>query len=79
MWDARPVTAGVALLDLLRTLYSEKYAPMSPRREGGRCGLALLSGGEELLGNWDREKLLAAYQEECETFSERKVRFHLYT
>lgn len=74
----RPVTVGVTLLDLVRTLYPEKYAPKPPYREGGRCGLALLSGGEDLLGDWDRAKILAAYGEESEAFSERKSKFHLY-
>lgn len=75
----RPVAVGVTLLDLVRTLYPKEYALLPPFREGGKPGLALRSGGEELLGNWDREKVLACYQQECEAFIQRKKRFHLYS
>ena len=66
----RPVTVVVVLLDIIRTLYPEKYAPLP--------GLSQLSGDEELAGNWDRDKLLDSYREESETFLERKAKFHLY-
>lgn len=74
----RPVTVGVVLLDLIRTFYPDKYAPLAPYREGGKKGLALRSGGPELLDNWDRDEVLAVYEKECEAFLERKSRFHLY-
>lgn len=74
----RPVTVGVVLLDLVRTLYAGSYALKPPHREGGKPGLALLSGGDRLLGNWDCKEVLAACQEECRVFLERKARFHLY-
>lgn len=74
----RPVAVGVTLLDLIRNLYGEKYVPLPPYWEGSKLGLALRSGGPELLGDWDREKVLAAYEEECRAFEERKAKFHLY-
>lgn len=74
----RPVTVGIVLLDLVRSLYRDSYKPRPPFREGAKPGLALLSGGEELLGDWVREELLASYREDCRAFSERKVKFHLY-
>lgn len=74
----RPVTVGITLLDIIRRLYPGDYAVLPPYREGGRPMMALLSGSDILLGEWDREKVLARYGRESREFEERKQKFHLY-
>lgn len=74
----RPLTVGVTLLDLIRTMYPDDYKELEPFKEGGKKGLALRSGGPELLGDFDREEVFAQYEKECEAFAKRKAKFHLY-
>lgn len=74
----RPVTVGVTLLDVIRKLYPDKFTILPPHTEFGKPMLALLSGGAEMLGDWNRENLLERFERESGEFSERKKRFHLY-
>ncbi|MCI8432987.1 MAG: DUF1343 domain-containing protein [Lachnospiraceae bacterium] len=74
----RPVMVGITLLDVIRKLYPEKYAVLPPYREGGRPMLALLSGSDVLLGDWDRDQVLARFERESKEFAERKREFHRY-
>lgn len=69
---------GITLLDVIRKLYPEKYAVLPPYREGGRPMLALLSGSDVLLGDWDRDQVLARFERESKEFAERKREFHRY-
>ena len=74
----RPVTVGITLLELMRTAYPEQYQCLPPYREGGRPMLSLLSGGNELLGDWDADEIIAKYQRESREFEERKKQYHIY-
>lgn len=74
----RPVTLGITLLDMVRTDYSEKFRILPPVAEGKKPMLALLSGDDVLMGNWDKEKLLTSYQEDSEQFKQKKQKYHLY-
>lgn len=74
----RPVTVGITLLDVIRRLYPDNYAVLPPHREGGRPMLSLLSGSDALLGDWNREEILARYEAESRAFADRKQKFHLY-
>lgn len=74
----RPVTLGITLLDMIRSDYGEKFQILPPLAEGKKPMLALLSGDDVLLGNWDKEKLLAAYEKDSTGFSQKKQKYHLY-
>ncbi len=74
----RPMTVSITLLDLVRKLYPEQYRVLPPYREGGRPMLALLSGSDALLGDWDKDDILSAYERESRHFEERKKKFHIY-
>lgn len=74
----RPVRVGVTLLDVVRRLYPEKFAVLPPNKAFGKPMLGLLSGGGEMLGDWDRDKLLDRFERESVEFLERKKKFHLY-
>lgn len=76
--EVRPVTVGIVLLDVIRKLYPEGYAVLPPYREGGRPMLALLSGSDVLLGDWNRDQVLTRFERESREFAERKREFHLY-
>lgn len=74
----RPVTMGITLLDILRECYGEKFQILPPIAAGRKEMLALLSGDGRLLGDWDREKLLASYEAERLEFCEKKQEYHIY-
>ncbi len=74
----RPVTLGITLLDTVRKLYGDKFQVLPPIAEDKKPMLALLSGSGELLGDWDKEKLLAAYETDSARFARKKQRYHLY-
>lgn len=40
--------------------------------------LALLSGDDVLLGDWDRDALLQSYVTDSEAFTKKKQAYHLY-
>lgn len=74
-----PVSLGVRLLDLLRTLYPGDFAFLPPVREDGKPFLSLLAGhrGFEDPG-WKAEELLTRYAQESEAFRVRKAPYELY-
>lgn len=74
----RPVTLGITLLDTVRKLYGDKFQILPPIAEGRKPMLALLSGGGELLGDWDKDKLLASYEADSAQFAQKKQKYHLY-
>lgn len=74
----RPVTLGITLLDMIREDYSEKFRILPPIKEGKKPMLALLSGDNTLLGDWNRRELLASYEADSEMFCEKKKKYHLY-
>ena len=74
----KPVTTGVVLLDVIRKLYPDQFKVLPPHTEFGKPMLALLSGGAEMLGDWDRQELLNRFERESREFSERKKKFHIY-
>lgn len=74
----RPVTLGITLLDMVREDYGEKFRILPPIKEGKKPMLALLSGDNTLLGNWNKEKLLSSYEADSEMFCEKKKKYHLY-
>lgn len=74
----RPVTLGIILLDILRDSYPEKFQILPPFCEGKKPMLALLSGSGELLGDWDRDKVLHEYESDSRLFAEKKKKYHLY-
>lgn len=74
----RPVTLGVVLLDIIRKLYPNHYQVLPPYREGGRQMLTLLTGGNRLIGDWNRDKVLEEFNEESKAFADYKVKYHLY-
>lgn len=74
----RPVAAGITLLDIVRKLYPDRFEILPVHKDFGRPMLALLSGGNALLGDWDRAEILAKYEEDSRIFSERKAAYHLY-
>ena len=74
----KPVTTGVVLLDVIRKLYPDKFKILPPYTEFGKPMLALLSGGAEMLGDWDRQKLLDRFERESREFAEKKKKYHLY-
>jgi len=74
----RPVTVGVNLLHILRTMYPEDYTILPPYKIGGRPFLALLSGGADLTGDWDMAALLERYEAESMAFIKRKNCYHIY-
>lgn len=73
-----PVTLGIVLLDTMRKLYGEKFQLLPPISEDKKPMLALLSGGGELLGDWDKDKLLASYEADSARFVRKKEKYHLY-
>lgn len=74
----RPVEAGITLLDIVRKLYPDQFEILPVHKDFGRPMLAMLSGGDKLLGDWDREDMLAGYREDSMLFSEKKEKYHLY-
>lgn len=74
-----PVSLGVRLLDLLRTLYPGDFAFLPPVREDGKPFISLLAGhrGFEDPG-WKAEELLTRYAQESEAFRVRKAPYELY-
>ena len=40
--------------------------------------LALLSGDDALLGDWDKDALLQSYITDSEAFAKKKQEYHLY-
>lgn len=74
----RPVTLGITLLDHLRHRYGQKFRVLPPSAEGKKPMLSLLSGSGDLLGEWERYSLLAAYEAECQEFILKKQQYHLY-
>lgn len=74
----RPITVGITLLDLIRNLYQDEYKILPPYREGGRQMLSLLSGSGELLGDWNKDKLLEEYDRDSKTFQEHTRKYYLY-
>lgn len=74
----QPVMTGVVLLDKIRELYPDKYEILPPHMEFGKPMLALLSGGSQMLGNWNRDELLERFERESRDFKERKKKYHLY-
>ncbi len=74
----RPVTLGITLLDMVREDYGEKFRILPPIEDGKKPMLALLSGDDALLGNWNKEKLLSSYEADSEEFYHRKQKYHIY-
>lgn len=74
----RPVTLGITLLDMVREDYGEKFQILPPIEEGKKPMLALLSGDDVLLGNWNKEKLLSSYEADSELFCKKKKKYHIY-
>lgn len=74
----KPVTVGITLLDMIRELYPKHYQSLAPYREGGRPMLALLSGNDTLLYDWDKKELMEQYEKDSKEFIKRKRKFHLY-
>lgn len=75
----KPVKVGITLLDIIRKLYPKQYQSLAPYRVGGRPMLALLSGNDTLLNNWDMNELLEQYEKDSNAFIKRKHKFHLYS
>lgn len=73
-----PVTMGITLLDMIRTDYEQQFQILPPVEGKKAPMLALLSGDDVLLGNWDRTSLLNAYAKDSEVFDRKKQKYHLY-
>ena len=74
----RPVTAGITMLDIVRKLYPDQFEILPVHKDFGRPMLAMLSGGDTLLGDWDRAEILEKYEEDSRIFSEKKSGYHFY-
>ncbi len=74
----RPVTLGITLLDILRHRYEKEFQILPPFAEGKKPMLSLLSGSGLLLGEWERNRILAAYEADCQEFIRKKQKYHLY-
>lgn len=74
----RPVTFGITLLDRIRKDYGDKFRILPPIEGKKAPMLALLSGDDALLGDWDRDALLQSYITDSETFAKKKQEYHLY-
>lgn len=74
----RPVAMGVELLALFQKLYPEQSAFLPPVKEGGRPFISLLTGCGDFVPGWDKDTVLARWQQESAAFAQEKEAYHLY-
>lgn len=74
----RPITVGVELLDIFRTLYPEQSVFNPPFNPGGRQGISLLTGRGDFAESFDKNRILEAYEQESRLFCREKEKYHLY-
>lgn len=74
----RPVTMGITLLDILRNCYGEKFQILPPPEKNRKPMLSLLSGDGSLLGDWNKENVIASYETDSREFCRKKQKYHIY-
>lgn len=74
-----PVTLGVRLLDLVRTLYPDDFQFLAPLHEGGKPFISLLAGHRDWEDpHWKADRILARYAQESDAFRTRKAPYEIY-
>lgn len=74
-----PVTLGVRLLDLLRTMYPNDFRFLDPVREDGKPFISLLAGHRDFeKPDWNADELLMRYAEESSAFRRRMTPYLRY-
>lgn len=74
----RPVELGVELLALFQRLYPEQSTFLPPAGPGQWPFIFLLTGCSDFIPGWDKDAVLAQWQEESAAFSREKTAYHLY-
>lgn len=79
-YAVRPVTAGLALLDLIKCQAGDKFEFLPPLNETSKPMIDLLSGDSAIRCNtYSFKELRKQYEADCLSFTRRSKEYRLYT
>ena len=77
--EIESVWVGIELLFAIQEMFQGDFAFLPPYHKGGRPFIELLAGGKDLTNGTSKEKLRAKMIMDCESFTERKKQYQIYS